>query len=92
MKDYTKLAYPFEGLAVVMTAIQQNSVFQLIQFIITILGILVSIAYTIWQWHKKASEDGKIDSKEVEELVHIIKKGSDQLTDAVKEKQDEDKH
>lgn len=60
----------------IMTAIQANPTLQIIQAILTIIGLLISIAYTLWKWYRKASKDGKITADEVDELMdnlHNIK-------------------
>lgn len=53
----------------VMTAIQANEVLQIIQAILTVIGLLVTIAYTIYKWYKRAKADGKITEDEVDELM-----------------------
>lgn len=58
----------------IMTAIQANEVLQIIQAILTVIGLLITIAYTIWKWYKKAKEDGKITDEEVDELMDDLKK------------------
>ena len=58
----------------VMTAIQANEVLQVIQAILTVLGLLITIAYTIWKWYKKAKADGKITQDEVDELMEDLNK------------------
>ena len=58
----------------VMTAIQANEVLQVIQAILTVLGLLVTISYTIWKWYKKAKADGKITENEVDELMEDLNK------------------
>lgn len=40
--------------------------------VITIISMLVSLVYTIWNWWKKAKKDGKITEDEVNELVDDI--------------------
>lgn len=40
--------------------------------IITIISTLVSLAYIIWKWWKKAKEDGKITEDEVNDLMDDI--------------------
>ena len=40
--------------------------------IITIISTLVSLAYIIWKWWKKAKEDGKITEDEVDDLMDDI--------------------
>ena len=60
----------------VMTALQTNEVFQIIELILSIIALVITIAYTIWKWYRKASQDGKITADEVDELfdeLHNIK-------------------
>ena len=61
---------PFSGGAIgtIFTALQTNEVFQIISLVITILSTLIATAFTIWKWWKKASEDGKITSEELDDL------------------------
>lgn len=68
----------------IMTAIQANEVLQIVQAILTVIGLLVTIAYTIWKWYRKASEDGKITKEEVDELM-------ENLNDVKEKKDDSDK-
>ena len=58
----------------VMTAIQANEVLQVIQAILTVVGLLITISYTIWKWYKKAKADGKITEDEVDELMEDLNK------------------
>lgn len=39
---------------------------------ITILTTIVSLAYTIWKWYKKAKQDGKITEDEIDDLADEI--------------------
>lgn len=65
----------------VMTATQTNEIFQIIQAILTILGLLITIAYTIWKWYKNASKDGKITIDEVDELFDELGKAKEESID-----------
>lgn len=67
------------GASAVFTAIQTQEVFQIISLILTCVATLVTIAYTIYRWYKNATKDGKIDDKEIGELVDIINKGADDI-------------
>lgn len=58
----------------IMTAIQANEVLQIIQAILTVIGLLITISYTIWKWYRKAKEDGKIEPQEVDELMEDLNK------------------
>lgn len=57
-----------EGFAVILTAIQENEFLQLISFILTLISIAVSIAFTVYKWYKEAKEDGHISKEEIEDL------------------------
>lgn len=56
----------------IFTAIQTNEIFQYISLAITILSTILAMAFTIWNWWKKAHEDGKITKEEVDDLVDDI--------------------
>lgn len=60
------------GIAAIFTAVQDNPVFQWISLGLTILSFLLTIAYTIWKWYKKAMEDKKITPEELEDLKKDI--------------------
>ena len=63
----------------VLAASQTNEVLRAIQIILSIITFLVTLAYTIWKWYKKATDDDsdggkKITKKEIDELVDDVKK------------------
>ena len=78
------------GVQAIFTAIQTDEVLRRISFGITILSALITIAYNIYKWWRKSKEDGKISMNEVDELVDIVKDGSDTLTNTIKEGKDND--
>lgn len=67
------------------TAIQTNEILQTVSLIITIIGGLLTITMAILTWWNKAKKDGKIDKDEINELVDIVKDGSTEIKDAIKE-------
>lgn len=73
------------GLQAIFTAIQTDEVLRWISFGFTLLSVILTIAYNIWRWYRKSKEDGKISMKEVDELVDIVKDGSDSLKNITKE-------
>lgn len=73
------------GLQAIFTAIQTDEVLRRISFGFTLLSVILTIAYNIWRWYRKSKEDGKISMKEVDELVDIVKDGSDSLKNITKE-------
>lgn len=62
------VSYVFPTIEAVMTAIQENAAYQVVCMILTILSFILSIAYTIFAWYKKANEDGKITTDELADL------------------------
>ena len=78
------------GVQAIFTAVQTDEVLRWISFGITILSALITIAYNIYKWWRKSKEDGKISMNEVDELVDIVKDGSNTLTNTIKEGKDND--
>lgn len=62
------------------TATQENPVLQYINLGITIAVGLVTLAYTLYKWYKKASEDGKITHEEVNDLFEEVGEAVEDLT------------
>lgn len=73
------------GLQAIFTAIQTDEVLRWISFGFTLVSVILTIAYNIWRWYRKSKEDGKISMDEVDELVDIVKDGSDSLKNITKE-------
>ena len=78
------------GVQAIFTAIQTDEVLRRISFGITILSALITIAYNIYKWWRNSKKDGKITMDEVDELVDIVKDGSNTLTNTIKEGKDND--
>lgn len=55
------------------TVTQPNQAMQTVNMIITIVVGVVTLAYTIFKWYKKAKEDGKITVDEIKELGEDLK-------------------
>ena len=68
MKDLT-IPYASSALNIVLTAIQDNPVYQVVGLILTILSLCITILYTIFKWYNEATKDGKITTKEYEQLL-----------------------
>lgn len=73
MKHDEVVGYIGSSIPAVLSVTQTNEVFQLIQIILASISFLLTIAYTCWKWYKKAKEDGKITTEEVEELFDNLK-------------------
>lgn len=55
-----------------VAALQTDQLFQIIQFALATVMVLVGIAYKIWRWYKEAKADGKISEEEVKQIVKEI--------------------
>lgn len=78
------------GVQAVFTAVQSDEILRRISFAITLVSALITIAYNIYKWWRNSKKDGKITMDEVDELVDIVKDGSDSLTNTIKEVKDND--
>ena len=78
------------GIQAILTAIQTDEVLRRISFGFTIFSVILNIAYNVWRWWRNSNKDGKISMDEVDELVDIVKDGSDTLTNTIKEGKDND--
>lgn len=56
----------------VLSAIQQNEILQIIEFILSAILSIVILLYRVWHWYKEANADGKITKEELEDLDKII--------------------
>ena len=73
------------GIQAILTAVQTDEVLRWVTFGFTIFSVILNIAYNVWRWWRKSKEDGKISMDEVDELVDIVKDGSDSLKNITKE-------
>lgn len=72
MKDF-RIDYVLDGIAVGLGVAQINQVMQIIQLVFGIVATIISIAFSIYKWWKKASADGKITEEEIKDGIDIIK-------------------
>ena len=86
MKNY--MLEVFNGASYILASIQSNEVYQTIEFILAILTSVVLLAFRIWKWYLEAKKDGKIDKDEVEDLIHIVGDGVDEIKDKTNKKED----
>ena len=73
------------------TALQPNDILQTISLVVTIIGGLITAGSMLYMWWKKAKEDGKITKDEIAEGVEIVKKTTEDITEAVKKGKDNGK-
>ena len=86
MKNETFTGIVGNSIAAIFTAVQQNQILQTISFILTSVSVIITIAFTIYNWYRKAKADGKITPDEIKDLHDDLK---DVLKDKEEEKKDE---
>lgn len=76
-----------------LTSIQDNEIFQSIQFALTLLSTLLVIAFTAYKFYHKVKEDGRITSDEIEEAFELGQEAIEQVEEVIKkgEKENVDK-
>lgn len=73
------------GVQSVFTVIQSDEVLRWISFAITLVSFIITLSCNIYKWWRNSKKDGKISVDEVDELVDIVKDGSDSLSNITKE-------
>lgn len=63
----------------VLSALQTNQVFQIIELVCSVCLTLLIFAYRLWKWLKEAKADGKIDKNEIEQLGEIVEDTKEEL-------------
>lgn len=81
-----RVDYLFDCIAIIFASIQPEVLFQYISLGLSILATILSIAFSIWQWWKKANKDGKITEEEFKEGAEILKHGSDEIKHHLEDK------
>ena len=74
------ISYIGSALGGIFTIVQSNEIFQLISLILTIISVLVSVAFSIYKRIIMATKDGKIDEEEVDELKNILEENAKDLS------------
>lgn len=77
------------GLMYILTITQTKEVFQIVSLVLSILISVIILFTKIYDWWKKAKADGKISKEEIDELVEITKKETEDIVDAISEQEKE---
>ena len=83
MKNY--ILEVFNAVLYILAVLQSNEVFQIIEFVLSIIVSIVLLIYRIWKWWKDANKDGKITKEEIEDGINIVVGGVEEIKDKVKE-------
>lgn len=81
--DITLLLPPVQA---VVAYLQENQIAQISLYVVSIVCAIVELAYRIFKWWKEAKADGKIDKKEIEELVEIGEDAIEKTKDIIDKK------
>ena len=71
MKDNNALSWVCSGVTI-LTSTLSHDILQIILMVLGVISALVSLAYNIYVWYKKAKQDGKIDRDEIDDLMDIL--------------------
>lgn len=77
------LLYTVDSCGLVMSIVQTEHIFQIVQLVLSIFATLITTAYIIYKWYKRAKADGKITKNEVGELVTIVSDATDEVVDKI---------
>ena len=72
MKD-ARVDYFLDAIALSLGLSQGKELLSYIQLGLGVIATLLSIAYSIYKWWKKASADGKITKEEIKDLSDDLK-------------------
>lgn len=90
--DNENMNYIGCGLSAILTALQTEEVFREIQLAFTIIATLVTIAFTIYKWYKRAKADNKITSEEIGDLLEDVKDTLDNASEKIDKENQNDKN
>ena len=83
MKKF-RVDYILDLFALTLAGVQVEEILKWVQLAFGILATLISIAFSLWQWWKRAKQDGKITEEEIQEGIEILHKGEEALKDKSK--------
>lgn len=84
-----RIDYLFDGVGIVFTLAQTEELFRLISIIIVCISSACSLAFSLYNWFRKAKSDGHITKEELEEGAKIIADGANKITEAIKKGKEE---
>lgn len=78
----------FVGLSV--SATEVDTIVSIVCSCVGLLITIISIVLSVIKWWKKASEDNKITSEEIDELIHLIEDKKEDFQDKNKKENKDD--
>jgi len=74
------------AVTIICGAVDAENIESIILLSIGIISAIISLGFNIWSWYVKAKSDGKITGKEIDELNKTVKKGTDDVKNAIEDK------
>lgn len=84
----SRIDYILDAIGITFTITQTEELFRLISVILVCLSTFFSLAYTLFNWWKKAKSDGHITKDELKDGAKIVNDHLKQLED-IKNKKEE---
>lgn len=87
-----RLDYLCDGIGLTFTLAQTEELFRLISIIIVCISSVCSLAFSLYNWYKKAKSDKQITKEELKEGAKIIVDGANKITETIKKGKEEHKN
>lgn len=84
MEDRNIAGYAFGGLGVILSGVNPDQILSVTLSILSVISILVSLAFSLYRWYHLAKKDGKISKDEIDDLNKIIDDSMTQAKDTVR--------
>lgn len=89
MKTNNIFAVIGNSLTYILTALQTNEIFQIIELVLSIIISLLIIVSKIRNWWEEANQDGKITKEEIQQIGNDIADDVNDLKDKISKKKGE---
>lgn len=84
-----RIDYIFDSIGLAFTLAQTEELFRLVSIIIVCISSACSLAFSLYNWFKKAKSDGQITKEELNEGAKIVADGANKITEAIKKGKEE---
>lgn len=85
----SRIDYILDAVGITFTISQTEELFRLISIVLVCLSTAVSLAFSLYNWWKKAKSDGQITKEEIEEGKKILNEHLHKIDDIKKNKKEE---
>lgn len=89
MKSNNIFAVIGNSFTYILTALQTNEIFQIVELVLSIIISLLIIISKIRNWYEEAKQDGKITKEEIQQIGNDIADDVNDLKDKINKKKGE---